>query len=228
MKAMILAAGRGERMRPLTDHCPKPLLSVAGKPLIEHHIRALADAGITDIVINHAWLGEQIVDFCGDGSRWGVAISYSNESHGALETAGGIINALPLLSATDQPFLVINADIFCAINFSQLPTLADEDLAHLWLVDNPSHHPKGDFSLLNGRLAPLQATKKQVQHYTFSGIGLYRPAFFQPTTLQQVLPLAPLLRQYALQNKLSASVLSSYWFDIGTPERLQQINQLFS
>jgi N-acetyl-alpha-D-muramate 1-phosphate uridylyltransferase len=230
MQAMILAAGRGERMRPLTDTCPKPLLQIAGKPLLEHHIIRLAQAGINHIVINYAWQGQQIVDFCGDGSRWGVQIQLSDESQACLETAGGIIKALPLLasSTADAPFLVVNGDIFCGFDFLSLPVLAEPDLAHLYLVPNPEHNADGDFRLVNGRALPLTTAKAENSNsYTFSGIGIYRPSFFVNTQPSTVLPLGPLLKQYATQQKLSACLLSDYWFDVGTPERLQQLNQLF-
>jgi len=155
MKAMILAAGRGERMRPLTDHSPKPMLKVAGKPLIEHHIIKLAKAGIVDIVINHAWLGEQIEDYLKDGSEWGVSILYSRETQGALETAGGIINALPLLVEKNEPnapFLVVNGDIYTDFTYTKLPMLSDDCLANIWLTNNPEHNVKGDFLIAKSSL----------------------------------------------------------------------------
>jgi len=222
MRAMILAAGRGERMRPLTDDCPKPLLEVGGMPLIEHHIRKLADIGIKDIVINHAWLGEKIEQYLGDGSRWQVSISYSDEQEQALETAGGIIKALPLLG--DEPFLVVNGDIYTDFNFAQLPTLEPGMLAHLYLVENPEHNPKGDFFIDNDLLANTRKFERQ-QSYTFSGIALYRPEFFHNRGQKpSVLPLAPLLRDFAEQQRISASVLDDPWMDIGTPQRLAQVN----
>ncbi len=234
MKAMILAAGRGERMRPLTDLCPKPLLKVAGIPLIEHHIIKLAAAGITDIVINHAWLGEQIEQYLGDGSQWQVNIIYSPETNGALETAGGIIKALPLLAAEEddnEAFIVVNADVFTGFDFTELSILSEDCLAHLWLVENPVHNKKGDFSLVDRSNLPglLSNTSTGCDHnkktYTFSGIGLYRYSFFQQQLGgNDILPLTPLLKQAAGQGKITASVLSSSWTDVGTPQRLEQLN----
>lgn len=226
---MILAAGRGERMRPLTDHCPKPLLKVQGIALIEHHIRNLAAAGIKDIVINHAWLGQQIEQSLGDGRQWRVNICYSAESDGALETAGGIIKALPLLGPS--PFLVVNGDIFTAFDFAQLPLLPEHALAHLCLVANPAHNLAGDFSMTDGMLQNLSVQGGKVQggeqSYTYSGIAIFSPGFFQQATQQsaQVLRLAPLLRQGASAGKISASIITDDWTDVGTPERLEQLNK---
>lgn len=216
MKAMILAAGRGERMRPLTDTTPKPLLKVGGKALIEHHIEAVARAGIHDIVINHAWLGEQIVQFLGDGSRFNVHIQYSNEGSKALETGGGIFKALPLLG--EEAFLVINGDIFTDIDLSALPSQID-GLAHLILVSNPGHNLKGDFALVNGEVRGSGSAM-----LTFSGIGVYRPELFaqcQPGAF----PLAPLLRHAMAQGQVTGSHFQGLWLDIGTPERLAQLNR---
>ena len=216
MKAMILAAGRGERMRPLTDTTPKPLLTVGGKALIEHHIEAVARAGIHDIVINHAWLGEQIEQHLGDGSRFNVRIQYSRELGKALETGGGIFKALPLLG--EEPFLVINGDIFTDIDIASLPSHID-GLAHLILVNNPEHNLGGDFALVNGKVQSTGLTM-----LTFSGIGVYRPELFtgcQPGAF----PLAPLLRQAMVQGQVSGSHFQGLWLDIGTPERLAQLNR---
>ncbi|NQZ81618.1 MAG: nucleotidyltransferase family protein [Colwellia sp.] len=228
MKAMILAAGRGERMKPLTDHCPKPMLKVAGIPLIEHHIINLAQAGIKDIVVNHAWLGERIENHLKDGSQWGVTIQYSAERDGALETAGGIIKALPLLSSDnhDEPFLVINGDIFTDFSFNKLPTLADKMLAHLWLVTNPEHNLSGDFTFEDDLVGNKKPNKNK-STYTFSGIGLYRASFFnslRQNNNDDVLALGPLLRKKAELGKISGSLLTSAWTDVGTPERLVQLN----
>ena len=234
MKAMILAAGRGERMRPLTDSCPKPMLKVLGIPLIEYHIRHLAQAGIKDVIINHAWLGEQIVDYLGDGSKWSVNIHYSHEDQGALETAGGIINALPLLMGknnnNDEPFIIVNGDIFTDFDFNQLPLLALEHSAHLCLINNPEHNLKGDFQLKNGLLEnPKDRTfESELLTYTYSGIGLYRPSFFVKQhkyhEKNKVQALAPLIRLEADNNKLSAQLLSCNWTDVGTVERLEKLN----
>ena len=229
MKAMILAAGRGERMKPLTDNCPKPLLTVNGTPLIEHHIKKLAQVGIKDIVINHAWLGKMLEDYLKDGGQWQIKITYSAEQP-ALETAGGIINALPLLG--NQPFLVINGDVFSEFDFSDLPILAKETLAHLWLVNNPDHNATGDFALTQGVLQNKildnnRAVKQKT--YTYSGIALFKPEFFAGKTATTVdqgpsLPLAPMLRRAAEQGLITASVLSCAWADVGTPQRLAQLN----
>ena len=215
MKAMILAAGRGERMRPLTDHTPKPLLLVAGKPLIVHHIERLARAGFRELVINHAHLGEQIEAALGDGSQWGLCIRYSAESE-ALETGGGIHKALPLLG--DGPFLVLNGDVWCDIDFGGL-RLAAEDLAHLVLVDNPAHHPKGDFVLDHGRVSSHGDGR-----LTFSGIGAYRAELFHGCE-PGAFPLAPLLRRTMDAGRVSGSHHHGAWWDIGTPQRLAELDR---
>jgi MurNAc alpha-1-phosphate uridylyltransferase len=217
MRAMILAAGRGERMRPLTDTKPKPLLEVCGKPLIVHHIERLAQNGFIDIVINIAHLGEQIPLALGDGSRWGVHISYSDErKSGALESAGGIKKALPLLG--NEPFLVVNGDIYCDYEFDADFKLADK-LAHLILVPNPPHNTKGDFGLEANTL--LNAAPEM---FTFSGIGYYHPELFKNVTLQKS-PLAPLLREFSDKRLVSGEVFNKIWHDIGTPKRLKEINE---
>ncbi|KGK00548.1 N-acetylmuramate alpha-1-phosphate uridylyltransferase MurU [Thalassotalea sp. ND16A] len=220
MKAMILAAGRGERMKPLTDRCPKPLLKVAGRSLIEHHLHRLKAAGITDIVINHAWLGEQIEQFFADGKRFGVNIQYSAENDGALETAGGIVKALPLLG--DEPFLVVNGDIYCQYPFTRLPVLQQGELAHLLLVENPQHNPNGDFALVDNRLRSAKALNNK---YTYSGIGVYSPKLFSGLSVEKA-PLAPILVNAMTDNKISGSLYHGLWSDIGTPQRLAQINAL--
>ena len=229
MKAMILAAGRGERMKPLTDHCPKPLLRVKGVPLIEYHIKKLAQSGIKDIIINHAWLGQQIEDYLADGSQWQVNIKYSAESE-ALETAGGIIKALPLLG--NEPFLIVNGDVFTDFNFNELPILAANTLAHLWLVKNPSHHLKGDFVIKNGLLQNIAMNvngETSQKSYTYSGIAMFKASFFQDKlnrddSANVLLSLAPLLRASAARGEITASILSASWTDVGTPERLAQLN----
>lgn len=222
MKAMILAAGRGERMKPLTDHCPKPLLKVQGKPLIEYHLEKLAAIGITDVVINHAWLGNMLVEYLGSGEKWHINIHYSDESSGALETAGGIKKALNVLATdgSDLPFLVINGDVLIDFDFTRLPTLTADLKAHLWLVNNPTHHPDGDFGMDNDLLIN-HADKK----LTFSGIALYRPSFFNNVGDERCEKLAPLLRDGADKSIISASVLSGRWVDVGTPERLALLNE---
>ena len=219
MKAMILAAGRGERMRPLTDHTAKALLAAGGKRLIEYHIESLARAGIREIIINHARLGEQIEQALGDGDGYGVRIFYSPEGEQVLETGGGIFNALPLLGAA--PFIVVNADVWTDYPFTQLP--ADpEGLAHLVLVDNPPHHSEGDFTLRDGYVLVDGNVK-----LTFSGIGVYRPELFaacQPGKF----PLAPLLRAAMAKRQVTGGHYQGAWFDIGTPERLQQLDELLA
>ncbi|HCU67470.1 MAG TPA: mannose-1-phosphate guanylyltransferase [Rheinheimera sp.] len=220
MRAMILAAGRGERMRPLTDHVPKPLLQVAGKPLIVHHIEALASAGIRQIVINHAWLGALIEQQLGDGSQFGVQLQYSAEGETGLETAGGIKKALPLLGT--EPFLVVNGDVLTDFPFSRLNRqLPVQHTAHLVLVPNPPQHPQGDFALDNSTALVLPQGEPQ---WTFSGIALYRPEFFTsvPDGKQK---LAPFLRQAMTQGQVSGELYTGFWADIGTPERLAQAEQ---
>ena len=220
MKAMILAAGRGERMRPLTDHCPKPLLEAGGKPLIVWHIERLRSAGFSELVINHAHLGWMIEEALGDGSRFGVSIRYSAEPE-ALETAGGIRQALPLLG--EAPFLVINGDIFCDADLGALRGALDGpaagDLAHLLLVDNPEHNPQGDFALAEGRLAAHGADKR-----TFSGIGVYAPALFDSLAAGRAAKLAPLLREAMAAKRVSGALHHGQWLDIGTPQRLTALD----
>lgn len=214
---MILAAGRGERMRPLTDHTPKPLLPVAGKPLIVWHIERLAAAGYTDLVINHAHLGQQIETALGDGSRWDVRLHYSAEGEGkALETGGGIYRALDLLG--DRPFLVINGDVFTDLDFASLDMPA-HCLAHLVLVDNPEHHPAGDFHLADGKVSQHTGIR-----LTFSGIGLYHRDLFQGCQ-PGAFPLAPLLRQAMDVGKVCGSQHTGHWIDVGTPTRYAKLNE---
>ncbi|GJA13145.1 mannose-1-phosphate guanylyltransferase [Aeromonas caviae] len=212
---MILAAGRGERMRPLTDLLPKPLLAAGGKPLIVHHIEKLAAAGVTQLVINHAWLGHKLVAALGDGSALGVSIHWSAEES-ALETAGGIVQALPLLGS--EPFLVINGDTWLDLDYRALVSQPlGEDLAHLWLVPNPPQHPQGDFSLQAGRVLDTPAL-------TFSGVGLYHPAAFAglPCGARK---LAPLLRYWMAQGRVGGSLLAGEWRDIGTVDRLRELDE---
>ncbi len=216
MKALILAAGRGERMRPLTEYTPKPLLRVGGQCLIEYHLQSLARAGVREIVINHSWLGQQIVDHLGDGQRYGVHITYSAEGEPPLETAGGIIQALPLLG--DAPFILVNGDIWTDYDFTKLPQ-ALSDKAHLVLVDNPDHHREGDFALHSHIL------KNNGDKLTYSGIGVYSPALFTGLPAG-VRPLAPLLRAAIDRGEISGEWYRGQWWDIGTPERLQQLDNL--
>jgi MurNAc alpha-1-phosphate uridylyltransferase len=217
MKAMILAAGRGERMRPLTDHTPKPLLKVGGKPLIVWHLERLAKASFKEVVINHAHLGEQIEQALGDGSQWGLHIQFSPENV-ALETAGGIANALPLLGT--EPFLVVNGDTFTEVNFGILKHALQANIhAHLVLVNNPPEHPNGDFAIEAGMLK-----NKGEQMLTFSGVGLYHPDLFASIRCGQPAKLAPLLRNAIAENKATAEHYQGVWHDIGTPERLNALN----
>lgn len=216
MRAMILAAGRGQRLRPLTDHTPKPLLDVGGKSLLEYTLERLSAAGYREIVINLGHLGEQIPPRLGDGSRWGVRIHYSQEPPGALETAGGIRHALPWLCPddTDNPFLVVNGDLWCDHPLHP-PSLAMPTLAHLVLVPNPEHHPDGDFALTPSGYLSLQDHPR----WTFSGIGWYRPQLFRPLP-PGPRPLAPLLRAAIAQQQVTGTIHHGRWLDVGTPERL--------
>ncbi|MYN14923.1 NTP transferase domain-containing protein [Pusillimonas sp. TS35] len=229
MRAMILAAGRGERMRPLTDSVPKPLLRAGGKPLIAWHIERLVAAGITDIIINHAWLGDQIEQALGDGSTFGARLAYSPEPPGALETAGGIAQALPFFH--EQPFLVVNGDVWCDWPATQAPAfaraLADSGRsAWLLLADNPPQHPQGDFCLLpDGTVHDKAADTGAGQILTFSGIGIYTPALFAPITPGMRAPLAPLLRHAMLARQVTGTRHAGAWEDIGTPERLSALDR---
>ncbi|SMG64714.1 nucleotidyltransferase family protein [methanotrophic bacterial endosymbiont of Bathymodiolus sp.] len=218
MKAMILAAGRGERMRPLTDHTPKPLLQAADKPLIVYTIEALVKAGITDIIINLAHLGEKIRNYLGDGAQYQANISYTHEGASGLETAGGIKNALPLLG--DAPFLVVNGDISCDFPLQSL-TYKQIDLAHLILVNNPEHHPTGDFALKAQAILSPEGDPK----YTYSGIGLYHPALFANLNPGKS-ALAPLLKNAMQENRVTGELHPGFWMDIGTPERLDELSDL--
>ena len=212
--AMILSAGRGERLRPLTDTTPKALLEVAGEPLIVRHLRALREAGIEDVVINLSHLGEQIRDTLGDGEEFGVRILYSPEPAPPLETGGGIFQALPLLGP--NPFWVVNSDVYTDYKFAT-PPLADEDDVHLVLVDNPAHHPEGDFHYEDGRVQEQSGVC-----LTFSGVGFYRPRLFEACTPGRF-PLAPLLRTAIHAGRASAEHYRGQWMDVGTTERLAEI-----
>ena len=212
---MILAAGRGERMRPLTDTLPKPLLEVGGKMLIQYHLEKLKEANITEVVINHAWLGNNIEQALGDGSRYGLSIHYYPESE-ALETAGGIINALPLFD--DENFIVINGDIFCDYDFSKLPS-SISGLAHLVLVNNPPQHSHGDFVLTQSGLIEAEGENK----LTFSGIGVYHPDLFKDYP-QGRQALAPILRSAMQHHQVSGEHYAGVWHDVGTPDRLNELD----
>jgi N-acetyl-alpha-D-muramate 1-phosphate uridylyltransferase len=242
MRAMILAAGRGERMRPLTDHLPKPLLPVGGKPLIVWQIERLMAAGITEIVINHAWLGQALLAALGDGhdfkSRWNLQyshqlelkISYSAETT-ALETAGGIAKALPLLARDETPFVVLNGDVWCDFPLHRIRSIVRQmQLCALqcWcvMVQNPEHHPTGDFEVQNGLLKNKSETTNP--SWTFSGIGVYLPSFFNSIVAGEPAKLAPLLRAAANAQVAGAEIFTGRWHDIGTVERLQQLDTFLS
>jgi MurNAc alpha-1-phosphate uridylyltransferase len=217
MKAMILCAGRGERMRPLTDHTPKPLLKIHSKALVVWHIEKLASLGFKEIIINIAHLGYKIPDALGDGSKWGITLLYSDEQkNGALESAGGIIKALPLLG--DDTFLVVNGDIWCDYEFDSSFNLG-RDSAHLVLVPNPEHNPNGDFALQNNIVFTDGEEK-----FTFSGIGYYSPKLFEGLTCEKS-ALAPLLREAIQKERTSGSLHTGIWYDIGTPQRLKAVNK---
>jgi len=218
MMAMILAAGRGNRLRPLTDTVPKALVAVAGESLLERHLRMLARSGIENAVINIDWLGEQIVECIGDGHRFGLHVTYSPEFDGALETAGGIQRALPMLGS--DPFWVVNADVFVDMDLPKV-RLAEDILAHVLLVPTPAFKPRGDFEIEDGKLA-----NGEQLNYTFSGVALYRPEFFEG--LQPgIAPLAPMLRDGADTGRITASILAGVWEDVGTPERLERVRSRF-
>lgn len=226
-KAMILAAGLGERMRPLTEHTPKPLLTAGGKPLIVWQIERLRRAGFAKLVVNHAHLGRQIEDFLGDGGAHGVHIDYSDEGE-PLETAGGIVTALALLG--DAPFAVTNGDVYTEFDYARLgPVLAEmaqnpEHLAHLVLVDNPPHHPQGDFVLTEGRVSDAPQLSPQAARLTFSGIACYRPELFAGLEPRAKAALAPLLRQAMAQGRVSGEHFAGRWEDVGTPARLAALD----
>lgn len=219
MKAMILAAGRGERLRPLTDKIPKPLIKVAGKSLIEYHLQNLAQAGFKEIIINTAWLAEKIHQQLANGENYGVTIHYSDEGE-ALETAGGIINALPLLG--NEAFLVVNGDIWCDFDFSTLPKLDDDIQAHLVLVTNPEHNLTGDFSLQDNRVKNNGNVMS-----TYSGISIFKPEFFADQK-SGISPLAPLIRKKCDNNLVSGQTHQGLWTDVGTLERLQELEDQLS
>jgi len=219
MKALVLAAGRGERMRPLTDQLPKPLLQVGGKALIAYHLEALARAGVRDVVVNLSWLGASLRAALGDGSRFGVHITYSDEGAVALETGGGIVNALPQLAP--DPFLVVNGDTWTDFDLGRLSSrgvLAPTALAHLVLVPNPPQHPHGDFALDGD-----QVTEQPGERYTFAGIGLYRPELFAGCEPGKF-PLAPLLKRAMGQQRVRGELYRGPWWDVGTPERLAALD----
>jgi len=216
-RAMILAAGRGERMRPLTDHTPKPLLPVAGKPMIQYHIEALAAAGVRDIVINLAWLGAQIRAALGDGSQFGVHIEYSDEGDIALETGGGVFKALPLLG--EQPFIVVSGDVWTEYPLGDCyKKLSASDVAHLVLVPNPDFHAHGDFGLANGRLVDAG------ERYTYANIGVFRAEFFAACEPGRF-PLAPLMFDWIRKGRVSGELYRGAWHNVGTPQQLEALGK---
>ena len=231
LPCFLLAAGRGERMRPLTDNLPKPLLTIQNKSLLAWHLEALANAGIKKVVINHAWLGHKIEELLGTGDEFGLQIQYSPEET-ALETAGGIVKALPLLQADDY-FLVINGDVFCPnlpINqileeVSKIKKQASPVLAHLLMVPNPVQHPNGDFYLQGNRVSTQEGSDSE--KLTFSGIGIYHKDLFQNLEIGGPAKLAPLLRAAMEQNKVSGEKYLGPWHDVGTPQRLQELNAAY-
>ncbi|MCD0187902.1 N-acetylmuramate alpha-1-phosphate uridylyltransferase MurU [Acinetobacter sp. PW68] len=221
MKAMILAAGMGNRMRPLTLHTPKPLLEVGGKPLIVWHIEKLQKIGVQEIVINTAWLGEKLAEALGDGSQFGVKILWSHEGEG-LETAGGIIKALPLLGY--EPFILVNGDVWTTMDFAPLLNVQlENDLAHLVLVENPLQHPQGDFTLAANKAYTFEQARSG-ENLTYSGVAVIHPQMFVGLESGKR-PLAPLLKQAMQQGKISAHKLQGVWVDVGTPERLNALDQ---
>lgn len=239
MKAIILAAGRGERMRPLTDNCPKPMLKVAGIPLIEHHIQNLKRIGVVHIVINLAWCGNKVVQYFGAGEAFGISIEYSDEKSAALETAGGIKKALSkLIDDSEDTFIVVNGDVFTRFNLQALVDAkqsmsGSNSLAHIVLVDNPPHNIKGDFQLNEGKVSNIALNDEDISasksfdcnSYTYSGIGLYRKQFFQSLPEHdRKAALGPMLKAYADEGLVEGSFTSAMWTDVGTPERLKQLN----
>ena len=231
LPCLLLAAGRGERMRPLTDNLPKPLLTIQNKSLLAWHLEALANAGIKKVVINHAWLGYKIEESLGAGNEFGLQIQYSPEET-ALETAGGIAKALSLLLADDY-FLVINGDVFCPNlpihqileEVSRIKNQASPVLAHLLMVPNPVQHPNGDFYLQGNRVSTQEGSDSE--KLTFSGIGIYHKDLFQNLDIGSPAKLAPLLRAAMEQNKVSGEKYLGPWHDVGTPQRLQELNAAY-
>jgi MurNAc alpha-1-phosphate uridylyltransferase len=219
MKAMILAAGRGERMGNITQNCPKPLLRVKGRCLIDWHLIKLCDAGFKDVVINVAYLSKEIIEFVGDGSKWGLNISISEEGQ-ALETAGGIKQAIKYLG--DEPFAVINADIFSDYNYKNLKnrSLENKRMGHLVLVNNPEHNPKGDFGIMDDGILTMNSERS----LTFSGIAIYDPKFFSELTERNKIKLAPILEIAINKKCIQGELFEGLWSDVGTPERLSMIN----
>ena len=224
-QAMILAAGKGTRLRPLTLETPKPLVEVGGQPLIVWHIKALQAAGITDITINASWLADKLMQALGDGADYGVKLHWSVEDDEPLETAGGIFNALQTGKLQDAPFILVNSDVWTTYDFAQLQdyTLGPDQLAHLLLIDNPEHNNGGDFAINNG-LASEQPIA-DADKYTFAGISVVSARLVDGLVSGQPAPLAPLLKQAMLKFQITAEVIKDNWIDVGTPERLTQVNE---
>ena len=224
-QAMILAAGKGTRLRPLTLETPKPLVEVAGQPLIVWHIKALQAAGITDITINASWLADKLIDTLGDGAQYGVKLHWSVEGDEPLETAGGIFQALQTGKLRDEPFILVNSDVWTTYDFTQLQdyTLGADQRAHLLLIDNPAHNDSGDFAINNG-LASEQPVGDG-DKYTFAGISVMSPRLVDGLVSGQPAALAPLLKQAMLKFQITAEVITDNWIDVGTPERLEQVNE---
>ncbi len=236
LKAMILAAGRGERMRPLSDRIPKPLLEAGGKPLIVWQIERLVQAGFTELVVNHAWLGSQLEDALEDGSRWGARIAWSREGV-ALETAGGVVTALPLLEARvrDEPFVVVSADIYTDFEYARLTTVVDairsgypQRAAHLVLTDNPPWHPRGDMAIANERIAGQVAgriAREGDSPYTYANIGVFHPRVFDGLAPHVPLSLFPWAYAFADQGRITGEIFHGVWDNIGTPEQLRALDR---
>ncbi len=224
-QAMILAAGKGTRLRPLTLETPKPLVEVGSQPLIVWHIKALKAAGITDITINASWLADKLIAALSDGSQYGVTLHWSVEDEEPLETAGGIFQALQTGKLKDEPFILVNSDVWTTYDFASLKSyeLSADQRAHLLLIDNPKHNDSGDFAINNG-LASEQPIA-EADKYTFSGISVISPRLLDGLVKGQPAPLAPLLKQSMLKFQVTAEVISDNWIDVGTPERLVQVNE---
>lgn len=227
-QAMILAAGKGTRLRPLTLDTPKPLVKVGGQPLIVWHIKALKAAGITDITINASWLADKLMDALGDGEQYGVRLHWSLEADEPLETAGGIFQALQSGKLQDAPFILVNSDVWTTFDFTRLTdyTLGADQQAHLVLIDNPEHNSGGDFAINNG-LASEQPIA-DADKYTFAGISVVSPRLVDGLAAGQPAPLAPLLKQAMIKFQVTAEVMTDNWIDVGTPERLEQVNDFIA
>ena len=220
MKAMVLAAGFGNRLRPLTDHTPKPLLPIGGKPMIVHHLEKLAAAGFKEVVINLGHLGHKIPEALGDGSTWGLSIAYSDEGPAPLETGGGLTKALPLLG--DEPFLLVNGDVWSDLDFSSIPTsLAENDLATLFLVPKPGWREKGDFSLSNSRVV-----ESEIPEYLYAGIALYHPKILDGAKVEKF-SIVPRLKSAISKNLVGGFLFSGEWDDVGTPDRLSSLQSKY-